>query len=195
MAILVAMNLKSTRTPAIDRLAAEGIKFTDFYMASPVCSASRSAMMTGSYPQRVGITGVLFPGDDYGLNPDEISVARVLKNEGYATKIVGKWHLGDQPEFFAHTSRFLTAITACHTATTWADRLANQKNPNPVERPPLPLLRNEEVIQAQPDQASLTERYTEESVRFLRENKDNPFFFIFCAHACTRGLSTYHHVL
>ncbi|NLF22052.1 MAG: sulfatase-like hydrolase/transferase, partial [Lentisphaerae bacterium] len=92
------------RTPAIDRMAAEGRRFTSFYMASPVCSPSRAAMMTGCYPCRVGMEtgceiGVLRPGEPIGLNPDERTVAGILQDAGYRTKIIGKWHCGDQPEF------------------------------------------------------------------------------------------------
>jgi arylsulfatase A len=94
-------------TPAIDRLAAEGARFTDFYMASPVCSPSRAALLTGSYPLRVGfggpgaggLGGVLFPGWPIGLDPDEVTIARILRDAGYATLAVGKWHCGDQPDF------------------------------------------------------------------------------------------------
>ena len=98
--------LRLQRQPdaGIDRMAAEGMRFTDFYMASPVCSPSRGAMLTGCYPPRIGFGAfdgrwVLFPGQGLGLNPDEITVASLLKEQGYATQIVGKWHCGDQPEF------------------------------------------------------------------------------------------------
>ncbi len=92
------------RTPVLDRMAAEGIRFTDFYMASPVCSPSRGAMMTGCYPRRIGFGNfegrcVLFPGQPFGLNPHEKTVASLLREQGYATMLVGKWHCGDQPEF------------------------------------------------------------------------------------------------
>ena len=91
-------------TPALDRMAQEGVRFTDFYMASPVCSPSRGAMMTGCYPKRIGFGDfegqiVLFPGQGIGLNANEITVAEILKEQGYATMLVGKWHCGDQPEF------------------------------------------------------------------------------------------------
>ena len=91
-------------TPTLDRMAGEGLRFTDFYMASPVCSPSRGAMLTGCYPSRIGFGSfdghwVLFPGQGLGLNPTETTIARLLKDQGYATKIVGKWHCGDQPEF------------------------------------------------------------------------------------------------
>ncbi|SVD31426.1 uncharacterized protein METZ01_LOCUS384280, partial [marine metagenome] len=93
------------RTPNLDRMAAEGRKLTSFYVTSGVCSPSRSSLMTGCYPKRVGLhqnekgQGVLFPGNQRGLNPSEVTIAEVLKARGYATGIVGKWHLGDQPEF------------------------------------------------------------------------------------------------
>ena len=91
-------------TPVLDKMAAEGVKFTDFYMASPVCTPSRGAMLTGCYPPRIGFGDfngqrVLFPGHEYGLNPDEITIASLLQSVGYATKLVGKWHCGDQNEF------------------------------------------------------------------------------------------------
>ncbi len=97
-------------TPALDRMAAEGMRFTDFYMAAACCSPSRSAMMTGCYPQRIGLeagyeVGVLRPGEPIGLNPDEITVADLLKQQGYATKIIGKWHCGDQPPFLPTFAR------------------------------------------------------------------------------------------
>ncbi|MDH7568399.1 MAG: sulfatase-like hydrolase/transferase, partial [Armatimonadota bacterium] len=94
----------ANRTPAIDQMAAEGMRFTDFYMGSPVCSPSRGGMLTGCYPQRISFGSfegrwVLFPGQGVGLHPDEVTVAQVLKGRGYATQIVGKWHCGDQPPF------------------------------------------------------------------------------------------------
>jgi arylsulfatase A len=97
---------KINRTPNLDRMAKEGRKLTSFY-AAPVCSPSRAALMTGCYPKRVlPIPGVLFPGNDVGLSPKEVTVAEVLKAEGYATAIVGKWHLGDQPEFLPNNQGF-----------------------------------------------------------------------------------------
>jgi len=166
-------------TPALDKMANEGLKFTDFYMASPVCSPSRGAMLTGCYPPRIGFGSfdgrwVLFPGQAEGLNPKEITIAKLLKDQGYATKIVGKWHCGDQKEFLPTRHGFDS-----YYGIPYSNDMGRQVEDDP--RPPLPLLRDEEVIQAQPDQRGITERYVEESVRFMRENKEDPFF-LYLAH-------------
>ncbi len=170
---------KNHDTPALDRMAAEGMRFTDFYMAAPICSPSRSAMMTGCYAERVGLeTGVeicvLRPGEPIGLSPDEVTVADLLSRQGYATKIIGKWHCGDQPPFMPTSHGFDSYYGIPYSN----DMGVSRRHP---ELPPLPLVRDEEVIQAQPDQAALTERYTEEAVRFIRGNRDRPFF-LYLAH-------------
>ncbi|MGA1195004.1 MAG: sulfatase [Candidatus Latescibacterota bacterium] len=165
------------KTPALDKMAEEGMRFTDFYMASPVCSPSRGAMLTGCYPPRIGFGSfdgrwVLFPGQGLGLNPEEITIARLLKDQGYATKIVGKWHCGDQKEFLPTRHGFDS-----YYGIPYSNDMGRQREDD--KYPPLPLLRDEDVIQAQPDQTSITERYVEESVRFIRDNKEKPFFLYF----------------
>jgi arylsulfatase A-like enzyme len=169
------------KTPALDRMAEEGTRFTDFYMASPVCSPSRGAMLTGCYPPRIGFgefdgRWVLFPGMALGLNPNEITIARLLKDVGYATKIVGKWHCGDQKEHLPTRHGFDS-----YYGIPYSNDMGIQKEDDVY--PPLPLLRDETVIQAQPDQRGITERYVEESVRFIRKNAaDKTPFFLYLAH-------------
>lgn len=178
------------RTPALDRMAAEGIRLTDFYMASPVCSPSRGAMMTGCYPPRIGFdvfkpvanpnvpravnSWVLFPGSPGGLHASEITVARLLKEQGYATCHVGKWHCGDQPEFLPTRHGFDR-----YFGLPYSNDMGIQA-PHP-DRPPLPLLEDEGILELQPDQRSLTIRYVEHSVRFIRANRERPFF-LYLAH-------------
>lgn len=171
---------RANPTPYLNRLAEEGMRFTDFCMASSVCSPSRAAMMTGCFPNRIGFgmpagKYVLFPGDAEGLNPDEISIAKLLKTSGYATKLVGKWHCGDQPEFLPTQHGFDE-----YYGIPFSNDMGRQRN-HPKNWPPLPLMRGGDVMEQQPDQASLTFRYAEESVRFMRENRDRPFF-LYLAH-------------
>jgi arylsulfatase A len=161
----------NNKTPHLDQLATEGIRFTNFYMASPVCSASRAALLTGCYPARVGFDQcqVLFPGQGMGLSTEERTIAGQLREAGYATKIVGKWHCGDQPEFLPTEHGFDE-----YFGIPFSNDMGRQAN-NP-NNPPLPLLRDKTVIQEQPDQRGITERYTEEALQFLHANKDRPFF-------------------
>jgi arylsulfatase A len=170
-------------SPNLDRLAAEGMRFTDFYQASAVCSPSRGAMMTGCYPKRIGFSsfegkGVLFPGQGVGLNPDERTIARVLKDAGYATACVGKWHCGDQPAFLPTNHGFDQ-----YFGLPYSNDMGRQMGGNGQLRkhPPLPLMRNGDVIQEQPEQEALTERYVDESVQFLRAKAKQPFF-LYLAH-------------
>jgi len=162
------------RTPNLDRMAAEGTRFTSFYVTSGVCTPSRSSLMTGCYPRRVNMhqndTGlcVLFPVNKKGLNPDEITIADLLKRQGYTTACVGKWHLGDQPPFLPTRQGF-----DCYFGIPYSNDMGSRKDTN---RPPLPLVRNEKVIEAPADQNTLTKRYTEEVVKFITANKDKPFF-------------------
>ena len=165
---------KKHRTPNIDRMAAEGMRFTSFYVTSGVCTPSRSSLMTGCYPRRVNMhqsarqEWVLFPVAQKGLNPNEITIAEVLKAQGYATACIGKWHLGDQPKFLPTRQGFDYYYGIPYSN----DMGARQRSKNP----PLPLLRNEKVIEAPADQNTLTKRYTQEVLKFITSNKDKPFF-------------------
>jgi arylsulfatase A len=174
-------------TPHLDRMAKEGMKLTSFYVASPVCSPSRAALMTGSYPKRVGLAKgsghvVLFPGDVHGLNPKEITIAEVLKNEGYATGCFGKWHLGDQPEFLPTSQGFDEYYGIPYSNDMWPG-LKRWKFPH------LPILRGTKVIDQVDDmdeQAELCRLFTEEAVKFIEKNKDGPFF-VYLPHAFVHG--------
>ncbi len=177
-------------TPNLDRMAKEGTKFTDFYSAASVCSPSRAALLTGCYPPRTGVTGVLFPRDKKGLNPKEITIADVLKEQGYASACIGKWHLGHLKEFLPRQNGFdyyygipysndmtidpamkLADDVILHEPMT-AEKVKSEK----PKRNRVPLLRNEEVIEYPVDQALLTKRYTEEAIKFIKANRDKPFF-------------------
>ena len=165
---------KKHRTPNIDKMAAEGMRFTGFYVTSGVCTPSRSSLMTGCYPRRVNMhqsargEWVLFPVAKKGLNPEEITIAEVLKGRGYATACVGKWHLGDQPQFLPTKQGF-----DYYFGIPYSNDMGSRQR---KQNPPLPLMRNEKVIEAPADQNTLTKRYTEEVVKFIKKNKARPFF-------------------
>src|SRR5689334_16579831 len=159
----------NNHTPNVDRLAREGRKLTSHY-AAPVCSPSRAALMTGCYPKRVlPIPGVLFPGAAVGLNPAEVTVAEVLKTQGYATACFGKWHLGDQPEFLPTRQGFDYFF-----GIPYSDDMTKDKQP--AVWPELPLMRNEAVIEAPVDRDYLVKRCTEEAIAFMERNREQPFF-------------------
>lgn len=165
-------------TPNLARMAREGLKFTSWY-AAPVCSPSRSALLTGCYPKRVGLSfgswhAVLMPGDWHGLNPDEITVAEVLKARGYSTACIGKWHLGDQPEFMPTRQGF-----DYYFGIPYSNDMRPSPKPGPAQdypHPPLPLVRNETLVREITDQGFLTGAYTEEAVKFIQQNQKKPFF-------------------
>jgi len=167
---------KANRTPQLDRIAAEGMRFTSFYVTSGVCTPSRSSLMTGCYPRRVNLHQderrlcVLFPSGRKGLNPNEITIAEILKDRGYATTCIGKWHLGDQPEFLPTRQGFDS-----YFGIPYSNDMGG-KSTKPGGRPPLPLMRDEKVIEAPVRQPNLTKRYTEEAVTFIKANRDRPFF-------------------
>jgi arylsulfatase len=152
-------------TPNLDRLAADGVQLTDFYVGAPICSPSRAALMTGSYPPRVGMTEVLQPNSAVGLNPREVTIADLLKSVGYATAAVGKWHLGDRQIFLPTRQGF--------------DEYFGLPYSNDMT--PLPLLENEDVIEYSPDLSQLTKRYTQKALDFITRNQQN-LFFLYFAH-------------
>jgi len=179
---------KVNQTPHLNRMAAEGRKLTSFYVAAPVCTPSRAALMTGCYPKRVGLaTGswhcVLFPKDPHGLNPKEITIAKVLKDAGYATGCFGKWHLGDQPEFLPTSHGFDTYFGIPYSNDMWPPMPAAKRWK--VFPCPLPVMRDTKVVDIvkdMDDQAQLCKRFTDEAVAFIRKNKDRPFF-VYLPHA------------
>jgi len=157
------------KTPHIDRMAKEGVRFTDFYVAAPICSPSRAALMTGCYPSRVGLGNwVQRPDSRIGIHPDEITLAELLKRQGYATACIGKWHLGFLPPFVPASQGFDYYFGLYHNLDLEADYLADEGG--------VPILRNGQVVKRPADPAELTELYTEEAVEFIRRNKARPFF-------------------
>lgn len=168
------------RTPRLNRMAEEGLKLTSLYSASGVCTPSRASLMSGCYPRRVNMqrsdtAAVLQPVASKGLNPAEVTIAEVLKQRGYATGIIGKWHLGDQPEFLPTRQGFDTFF-----GIPYSDDMTRDKKPDVW--PELPLMRDEKVIEAPVDRDLLTKRYTEEAIRYIEANKDKPFF-LYLPHA------------
>ena len=165
------------RTPNLDRMAAEGARLTNFYVAQAVCSASRAALLTGSYSNRVGITGALNHTAAHGLNPDERTIAEILKERGYATAAFGKWHLGHQPQFLPLRQGFDDYLGLPYSNDMWP-RHPQQKD----FYPDLPLIEGDRVIKLDPDQSELTTLYTQRAVQFIQRNKEKPFF-LYLAHS------------
>ena len=177
------------KTPHLDKMAAEGKKFTSFY-ATPVCSMSRASLLTGSYNVRVSVPGVLFPRNSNGLNPAEITLAEIVKPLGYATACIGKWHLGHRDPFLPTRQGFdsyfgipysndmtIDPVNARFAKDcVFREGMTEAKAREEMLKHKVPLMRGTEVIEYPADQDTLTKRYTEEAVRFIRENKSKPFF-------------------
>lgn len=162
-------------TPNIDRLARQGARFTDFYSAQPVCSASRAALLTGCYPNRIGIAGALSPSQNYGLNHSEMTLAQLLKQQNYATAIYGKWHLGHHPGFLPTTFAF-DQYFGLPYSNDMSPMLANNPRADAKKAyPPLPLFEGTKLVATEPDQSQLTTWYTERAVKFIEQNRDQPF--------------------
>ena len=177
------------RTPWLDRMASEGQKWTQFYAAAPVCTPSRAGLQTGRYPVRSGMCGfgyrVLFPDSKGGLPQSEITIARMLKDAGYATHAVGKWHLGHLPQFLPTSHGYDTYFGIPYSndmdtskdAPSWKDQFADPKSAYWN----VPLMRGEEVVERPADQTTITERYTQETLKIIRSQSEQPFF-IYLAH-------------
>ena len=198
---------KTIKSPRIDQLAAEGLKLTSYYVASPVCSASRAALLTGRYPQSVGVPGVFFPNRGHkGLDPKYQTIAELLKTAGYATKAVGKWHLGDELEFLPTNQGFDSYYGIPYSndmtpafSMKYSDdclyregidqealKAAFEKNKQrPVGmKDKVPLMRNNECIEFPADQRSITRRFTDQGLQFIDESvKNNKPFFLYLAHS------------
>lgn len=177
------------RTPHLNRMAREGRKFTHFYVSAGVCTPSRASFLTGCYAQRVGMHdnprdgGVLRPISPYGLHPDEMTIAEVLKPLGYTSGIIGKWHVGDQLKFLPTRQGFDMFFGVPYSddmtqaaGQRWGERADGNR------WPPLPLMENELVVEAPVDRDLLSKRYTEKALEFIQTNKEQPFF-LYLPHA------------
>ena len=159
-------------TPRLDQMAKEGMVLRDFYVAQPVCSASRSALLTGCYPNRIGISGALNPHAKQGIHEDEVTIAELCKEQGYATAIFGKWHLGHQQQFLPTRNGFDTFVGIPYSNDMWPMHPEAKKG----TYPPLPYYVDEEIVRTQPDQAQFTKDFTNLTIDFIKEHKDEPFF-------------------
>ena len=177
---------KVNQTPHLDRMAEEGMVLTQFYVANTACTPSRAALLTGTYAHRIGMDGgggnlvVTFPGDKRGLNPNEITIAEMLRKNGYATGCFGKWHLGDQAEFMPLKQGFDTYFGIPYSNDMWSGRKG--KRPNPITNrkfEPLPVMRQDKAVAYVADgvdQSLLAEVITDEAIAFIEKNHKQPFF-------------------
>ncbi|CAH8282427.1 arylsulfatase A [Mariniflexile fucanivorans] len=183
-------------TPNLDNMAKNGIKFTDFYSASPVCSPSRAALLTGAYPARVGVTSVLWPNRPGGLSNQELTIADMLKAKNYATACIGKWHLGDKDEYMPTANGFDSyyGIPYSNDMSVYPQAKVSENilfregmtidsiRQEKWRKGKVPLTQQDEIIEYPVDQSSLTQRYTKKALEFINENKEQPFF-LYLAHS------------
>lgn len=173
---LACFGAQKIETPNLDRMADEGMRFTSFYVSQAVCSASRAALLTGCYSNRVGILNALGPTATHGINDDEWTLAEVLKTRNYATAIFGKWHLGHHPQFLPTRHGFDEYYGLPYSNDMWPN------HPQKGIFPDLPLIEGEKTIGLNPDQTKLTTEYARRAVDFIDRNKERPFF-LYLAHA------------
>jgi len=165
-------------TPNIDALAAGGMRFTDFYVAQPVCSASRASLLTGCYPNRIGIHGALGPSNKHGIHADEVTLAELCRSRGYATAIFGKWHLGHHPQFLPTRHGFDEYYGIPYSNDMWP-----YHPENPEAWGDLPTIDGEEVVGLNTDQKKFTGDFTARAVDFIeRSSEKGRPFFLYLAH-------------
>lgn len=160
-------------TPNLDRMATEGAYFTSYYATQPVCSASRASILTGCYPNRIGIHNAYSPGSKVGLNPEETTLAELLKAQGYTTGIFGKWHLGDAPKFLPRNHGFDEYYGILYSNDMWPK---HPQQGTVFNFPDIELYQNETPLRVLEDQTFLTKALTDKAINFIQENKETPFF-------------------
>ncbi len=166
-------------TPNLDRMVSEGMRFTDFYVAQPVCGASRAALLTGCYPNRIGLHGAPSHTARHGLHAQEMTIGELVKQKGYATAHYGKWHQGHHKKFLPTRHGFDDYYGLPYSNDMWP---FHPERPNAY--PPLPLIEGEEIIEYNPDQSQLTTEYTRRSVEFIEKNKNRPFLLYLAHNMC-----------
>lgn len=167
------------KTPNIDRMAAEGMRFTHFLAAQPISGASRAGLLTGCYPNRIGFSGAPGPGSNYGIHPDEMTIGEVMKQKDYSTAIFGKWHLGDAPQFMPLQNGFDEYYGLPYSNDMWP---FHPQQGEVFNFPDLPTYDGNKIIGYNTDQTKFTTDYTTRSVNFIKKNKNKPFF-LYLAHS------------
>ena len=165
------------QTPYLDRMASEGVLFTDFYVAQPICGASRAALLTGCYPNRIGLTGAPDHNARHGIHENEVTLGELTRSQGYATAIYGKWHLGHLPPFLPTRHGFDEYFGLPYSNDMWPSHPER-----PEDYPDLPLIEGEKTVAYNPDMDRLTTWYTERAVSFIENNRDRPFF-LYLSHS------------